>query len=1257
MQRGEGDWAVRGWLERLLVLACASAVMCAAFLGEPSDVARATQFRPFVGELGFFSSPQGIGVDASMGDFYVIDVAAQTVSKYGADLAPRSFSALGTNVLDGAGAGNCPAAPADCDQTPANDFAFDGPGAAQVAVDNSGGIANGDIYVTDSLHHVVDVFASTGSYLGQLTAAGGSGFGEVCGIAVDAAGALYVGDITNDAVHKFLPTGSPPLATDLIADFTTTQPCELAAGSHGTAGSLLVNRRNSRVSKIDATSGTFAYNLAGPLQSRGVAVDGTTGHVITVNSTHASEIDASGASSSLLFAFGNDRLSTPGGIGIDATTGRAYVSDVDTGKVEVFGPLTIVPNVTTGSASNVQETTAALDGTVNPDGAAATWQFEYGTTTAYGSSAPLTPGAAGSGSSDVPVSASLSGLEPGTTYHYRLTATSAGGTTPGADATFTTAGPPEIRSELLFHGEQTTATIGGRIYPGLRETSYRFEYGADTGYGRVTPVPDGSIPAGAGLAVVHADLTGLQPGATYHWRLVATNRNGTAMGPDRQFQTEGPPSGDGVPRPPVAVDGRGYELVSQADKDGSQTAAAIPAADGDSVLYALQSGGAPDSTAGVAVLYAQRTPSGWVSRNALPPRDQMPFANYYPSAASPDLTQWIAGAKDGIGGSSGSPGSALARLDVSGGQTLLQTFVQRFDPQGISVVTSDDLAHVFAIVPEPFDPSHMPGTSDVYDFGGPTPVLVSAMPATGRAPACGLRQPADATIDFPDATAETVSEHWASVEGSRVFFSTAGAGCGGPRQLYMRDVPGASTTLVSGPPVAGDPDLGVDRFLQATPDGSQAFFRSATSYTTADDADGDSTDMDIYRWTAANGQLLCVSCQIPHAAVPPGDTLSANAVVAEDGSRVYFPSSAQGADAPGTGSGSHLNLYVWRAADWSVHFVAQLDVGSDDFGSRASEGGAATPDGAVLVLRSGDPSLDALSASENGGFHQYYRYDDRDRSLTCISCPPGGPATSDVPATLLDSRVPVMPRVRAVTDDGSIVFFTTSDALVPQDVDRGPDIYEWHDGVVKLITSGRFAYPGGVGPAPLSVSAGGRDFFFSDIAPLTPDVRDSSTKIYDARVGGGFAPVAPPAECEGDRCQGPPSAPPAIDRPGSGLLRGPGNARTRRAPSFAVTRLSSSQRSGLARRGRAVLVVRVSGAGRVSAVLFARLGGLSTVVARASRRASRRGSVRLELVLAHRARVELARAGHLRMTVLVRFSRVAAAKRLTVSLEAAGHGR
>ena len=100
------------------------------------------------------------------------------------------------------------------------------------------------------------------------------------------------------------------------------------------------------------------------------------------------------------------------------------------------------PTATTQAATNVALTTATLTGTSNPSGAATTYHFEWGTTTGYGQQAPVPDAAVGSDTADHAVTQTLTGLAPGTTYHYRLVATSATGTTDGADMSFATATAP-----------------------------------------------------------------------------------------------------------------------------------------------------------------------------------------------------------------------------------------------------------------------------------------------------------------------------------------------------------------------------------------------------------------------------------------------------------------------------------------------------------------------------------------------------------------------------------------------------------------------------------------------------------------------------------------------------------------------------------------------------------------------------------------------------------------------------------------------
>jgi subtilisin family serine protease len=141
----------------------------------------------------------------------------------------------------------------------------------------------------------------------------------------------------------------------------------------------------------------------------------------------------------------------------------------DSGVRPLAERLTGVP-ASTKAATSLTTTTAALNGSVNPNGVASTYQFEYGSTTAYGSKAPASPKSAGSGFEDVAVSEKLEGLSQGTTYHYRLVATNEFGTTYGKDMTFKTEVPhwsqegADLPSEATITAEGPLKVAQGELH-------------------------------------------------------------------------------------------------------------------------------------------------------------------------------------------------------------------------------------------------------------------------------------------------------------------------------------------------------------------------------------------------------------------------------------------------------------------------------------------------------------------------------------------------------------------------------------------------------------------------------------------------------------------------------------------------------------------------------------------------------------------------------------------------------------------------
>ena len=212
------------------------------------------------------------------------------------------------------------------------------------------------------------------------------------------------------------------------------------------------------------------------------------------------------------------------------------------GSDQTFTTLPNAPAVVTEAASSVTQTSATLNATVNPEGGNVTdCHFEYGTTNAYGSSAPCTPSPA-SETSPVAVSASLGILDltANTAYHFRIVATNAGGESKGSDQTFTTLpNAPAVVTEAASSVTQTSATLNATVNPeGGNVTDCHFEYGTTNAYGSSAPCTPSPASETSPVAVsASLRILGLTANTTYHFRIVATNAGGESKGSDQTFET------------------------------------------------------------------------------------------------------------------------------------------------------------------------------------------------------------------------------------------------------------------------------------------------------------------------------------------------------------------------------------------------------------------------------------------------------------------------------------------------------------------------------------------------------------------------------------------------------------------------------------------------------------------------------------------------------------------------------------------------
>jgi hypothetical protein len=209
------------------------------------------------------------------------------------------------------------------------------------------------------------------------------------------------------------------------------------------------------------------------------------------------------------------------------------------GREEEFETNPALAGITTEAATDVSGTAATLNGSVDGNGEETHYYFEWGFTSSYGHKEPATPMSLGSPTGHVSVpAAALSGLNPTTTYHYRLVGENSVGTTFGDDLAVTTLTFPRIEARQTTELKPTSVRLNALVEPTSGSvTTCEFEYGLTAGsYG------SGTVPCEAGLPYTgetnaSAEIAGLSPGTVYHYRVVLTSPAGTARQPDQTFSS------------------------------------------------------------------------------------------------------------------------------------------------------------------------------------------------------------------------------------------------------------------------------------------------------------------------------------------------------------------------------------------------------------------------------------------------------------------------------------------------------------------------------------------------------------------------------------------------------------------------------------------------------------------------------------------------------------------------------------------------
>ncbi|HET7416967.1 MAG TPA: hypothetical protein VFJ61_05020 [Solirubrobacterales bacterium] len=957
--------------------------------------------------------PGGVAVDRDSGAIYVMNLYGAPLTRWTSDGAP------------------VPTYTRDQDFAPElNEFG------GSIAVDPT----TGDLIVLEAGAGEVVRLDSSGKRLASFPSA--PGFTQPFSVSVSAQGDIYLYDGGEPAVRRYSPDGN-------VLEKLRVKGSVQTLAIDPVSGSINVVTKVEEVLRIEGFDGTgkliyevpFPASLAGG-GVRGIDVDPDTGRLYAF--TAAASVTGIAAFERTLYAGAEAPVVSA------LTTESAHVSaEVDPGA----GP---------------------------PAGSSA--YFEYsgdgGKTWTATASEPLT--AAGT------VEADLTGLSPNVDYLVRVVAANDLVAHTSKPTAFTTVGVvPVTVTGAATDIAETSAVINGTIDTIGLQTTYHFEYGLTSAYGSRVPAGIEAV-AGEGrqARIFSRTLKGLQPGATYHYRLVAQNSIGISAGEDRTFTT----------LTPGVLPVRAYEQVTPVDKLGGTIDGTVgfqAAQDGSAFSYITRSPGDSDGSPQFARFISRRGSDDWQGGIPTDPPLNTPRSTVFTTTTgiSPDFSHALVVSNRDLtpNGEGVENGANFYRENLVTGEFDLALATDAFS--AFSYFTTLQTQNKFFYGNKDYSDvifgspvALLPGVADngLYRWNLESGLqLESILPSGGQA---------KGELVLPSASGDA---QYVSADGSRVYFTIKGAGEDG---IYLRE--GGQTRAISVSRRAGDPDTPqAGLFMGTNKSGRYGYFFTYNAQLT-DDAPA--TEGNIYRYDAVKDELEYIGGQ-----AGPGFSPSniAYVGVSDDGETFYFA--------------GRNGLEVWRrGAVQLIYPSTSVNLGK----------GFLSPSGRYIGFE--DELADAV-----------YLYDADTEELTCASCLSDGsnPGGANLPENERNASN-LIPD--AVTDQGELFFDTTS-RLVAADVNGEYDVYVMQAGKARLISPG----DGPFGARYADISADGRDVFFATAESLVGRDDDQATDIYDARIGGGFPGQnpPPPKECLRDDCKATPNAGPELPFGGSEALAGPGN--------------------------------------------------------------------------------------------------------------------
>jgi hypothetical protein len=893
----------------------------------------------------------------------------------------------------------------------------------------------------------------------------------------------------------------------------------------------------------------------------------------------------------------------------------------------------------TSPAAEVTATTATLHGVLNPNatGEAGKYEFLYKESATECAGGTPTTQEPVTGAKGQAAEAKLTGLTPGVTYTFCLLVKNAAEEPSSASAPVTfkaLAVPPTPTEPFATEVTNETATLNAKLNPGGGETTYHFEYGTSSVSEHSTP----EVGLHASDNTAHpatAPIRELTPGVEYHYRVVASNAAQAGHdGEEAVFTTRVKAGESGLP------DGRQYEMVSPPAKDGASVfgiigglqngevlggAAATQASeDGSSMTYitnAPAGEGVAGNSSSTQVL-SERGAGGWSSQDIARPRSPELVAGARGEEYrlfSTDLSRAIVDQnllnepllRDNSSGSfqavrnesEPEPAAPEERFGYRRGRNFL--------------AATPDLSHVL------FTPIAEDGEA-IYEWSSGVSRLVNILPGPGRKVESTAWLGGGITPESAaPKTSQFIGRHAVSADGARVVW-------GNDTELFSRDMASEETVQVdAAEPGCGTCEGGGGFFQAASSNGERVFFDDQNKLVSGGSGGG----LYMYNFEAPEGTPRLTDLT-PGAGAPLllGANEAGTSLYLLSGASIYF----QHESPADSGSWQQTLVATIASSDYQGYFPeGETRPDLTSWSVRVSPNGEYF----AFMSRASLTGYDNRDANSGELDEEVYLYSAEADRLVCASCNPTGarpvgerdpelypilpmdPArvwaenngkpswlAAAIPgwnqysgATILTgpfaepdgSLYGALYASRVLSDDGRL-FFDSSDALVPQDVNGAEDVYEYEPpnsvagsaqsntctvgsstysprsgGCVSLISAGS----GREASDFVDASANGNDVFFVTTDPLLPQDKGTERDMYDAHVCTSEAPcypaqaATPPPCASTDGCRAAPAPQPGVfGASGSATFSGAGNLAAAPTPVVKVKAKSAKCKRGFVKK-------------------------------------------------------------------------------------------